>query len=98
MVVRESDRVGAGASGGGWVRKIGVGAVGSVEIVHEGIVRCERRGHVLVLMMLQQCLCLEVGLVLVFGQWFVVALVLVVLGCSVVSCVLVVLFRVVSTR
>ena len=48
-----SGQAGPGASGGGWVRKIGVGAVGSVEIVHEGIVRCERRGHVLVLMMLR---------------------------------------------
>ena len=97
-MVLESDRVGAGASGGGWVRKIGVGAVGSVEIVHEGIVRCERRGHVIGLMMLLQCLCLVVGLVLVWARWFFVALVLVVLGCLVVSCDLQALFQVVSTQ
>ena len=77
---------------------IGVCVAGLVGSVHEGIVRCERLGHVIVLTMLLQYLCLVVGLVYVWARWFFVALVLFVLGCLVVSCDPQALFRVVSTQ
>ena len=97
-MVRGNGRVGAGASGCGWVRRIGVCVVGIVANVREGIVRCERLGHVIVLKMLLRYLCLVVGLVCAWARWFFVALVLVVLGCLVVSCDLLALFQVVSTQ
>ena len=64
-MVRESDQVEVGGLGQGWVgwvRRIVVCAVGKVVSVHEGIARCERHGHVIVLMMLRLCLCLFVVL------------------------------------
>ena len=64
-----SGQAGPGVSGGqgGWVRMIGVGAEGSVGIVHVGIVRCERLELVTDQKMLLRCLCFVVGLVLVLG-------------------------------
>ena len=97
-VVPENGQAVAGGLGQGWVRMIGVCVVGLVVSVHGGIAKCERPGHVIVLTMLGLCLCLVVGLGCVRARWFVVALVLVLLCCSVVSCDLQAIFQVVSTQ